>query len=331
MLLLYHTSRRTEGADVPLLEREGCASELVDGREGERKGGGIPNHHKARKIRHLQSRLDINTHINNKPNKRKQKPRRSKRKPQPRQIARERQNQQHHCPRHIRRHGIQIRFDSTIPQPRNNLRQIQLHTLQRHAQTDLNPQNHPTRAILKNPERIPQHKFHINNRTRVALHAIIRQSLFFWGEELRVGGAVWEVPEGEEGKEDGAGAFDDEEVGPVDEGAGADLEDAEGEEAGEGGGDGLGGVEDCEAAGEFAAAVESVEKRKIVRDTFLLLSGRDLGGRMGIVENLRGLIINHQREKCTLRQSQKPSQSQQATEILHSRDQKRKTPKTKHH
>lgn len=36
-----------------------------------------------------------------------------------------------------------------------------------------------------------------------------------------------------------------------------DVEDPESEEAGEGGGDARGGVEDCEAASEFAAAVES--------------------------------------------------------------------------
>jgi hypothetical protein len=35
-----------------------------------------------------------------------------------------------------------------------------------------------------------------------------------------------------------------------------DLEDTEGEETGEGTGDGLGGVEDCESASEFASTVE---------------------------------------------------------------------------
>lgn len=45
------------------------------------------------------------------------------------------------------------------------------------------------------------------------------------------GGRLWEIPVGQDGEEDGAAAFDDEEVAPVSEGAGVNLEDAEGEQA----------------------------------------------------------------------------------------------------
>lgn len=65
------------------------------------------------------------------------------------------------------------------------------------------------------------------------------------------------VPVGEEGKEDGAAALDDEEVAPVGDGAAVDLEDAEGEKAGEGRGDRLGSVEEGEASSEFTSTVKS--------------------------------------------------------------------------
>lgn len=65
------------------------------------------------------------------------------------------------------------------------------------------------------------------------------------------------IPIGEEGEEDGAATFNDEEVAPVGDGAAVDLEDAESEKAGKGRGDGLGGVEESEASGEFTSTVES--------------------------------------------------------------------------
>ena len=71
---------------------------------------------------------------------------------------------------------------------------------------------------------------------------------FGWGEEAGGGCGLGQVEECEEGEEDGAAAFDEEEVAPVGEGAGMDVEDAEGEEAGESGGDGLCGVEEGESA-----------------------------------------------------------------------------------
>ena len=65
------------------------------------------------------------------------------------------------------------------------------------------------------------------------------------------------VEKGEEGEEHGAHAFDDEEVAPLRERARFNLKNAKGEEASEGGRDGLGGVEDRQTTGEFSAAVEA--------------------------------------------------------------------------
>ena len=180
-----------------------------------------------------------------------------KRKPPPREIARESQDQQHDRPGNVRRHGIQIRLHDAVAQAGDDLRQEQLHALQRHAETDLDRQNQVAGPVLENPETVPQVEFLVHDRAGVDLHAVVGEVFFGLGEEARGGGGLRQVGEGEEGEEDGAAAFDDEEVAPVGERAGVDLEDAEGEQAGEGGGDGLGGVEDGESARQFAAAVEA--------------------------------------------------------------------------
>ena len=180
-----------------------------------------------------------------------------KRKPPPRKIARKRQDQQHDRPGNIRRNGIQIRLHGIEPQPRHNLRQKQLHTLQRHAETNLNRKDQKTRPVLKDRETVLEIKLLVDDGAAIDLHTVVGEVFLGLGEEAGRGGGLGQVEEGEEGEEHGAAAFDDEEVAPVRERAGVDVEDAEGEEAGEGGGDGLGGVEEGEAAGEFAAAVEA--------------------------------------------------------------------------
>lgn len=114
----------------------------------------------------------------------------------------------------------------------------------------------------ENGETVLQVEFFVDDRAGIDLHAVVGQGFFGRGEEAGGGGRLRQVGVGEEGEEDGAAAFDDEEVAPVGEGAGVDVEDAEGEQTREGGGDGLGGVEEGEAAGEFAAAVEAEEWAK---------------------------------------------------------------------
>ena len=111
--------------------------------------------------------------------------------------------------------------------------------------------------MFEDGEGIPQVKFLIDDGGGVGLDAVVCEVFFGLGEEAGGGGGLGQVPEGEEGEGDGAAAFDDEEVAPVGQVAGFDLEDAEGEEASEGGGDALGGVEEGEAAGEFVTAVEA--------------------------------------------------------------------------
>lgn len=83
------------------------------------------------------------------------------------------------------------------------------------------------------------------------------QRALVFGEELGLGGAARQVEVGKEGKEESDAALDDEEVAPDEDLAVLDLEDAKGEQAGEGVGNVGRGVEDGQAAGELSTAVES--------------------------------------------------------------------------
>lgn len=78
-----------------------------------------------------------------------------------------------------------------------------------------------------------------------------------FGEELGLGGAAWEIKEGKDGKEESNAALDNEEIAPDEDLAVLDLEDAKGEQAGEGIGNVGRGVEDGQATGELSTTVES--------------------------------------------------------------------------
>lgn len=68
-----------------------------------------------------------------------------------------------------------------------------------------------------------------------------------------------EIPEGEEGEQDGGTAFDDEEVTPILERSALDLEGAVGEKPSESRGDTLCRIEDGEPSSKFTATVESAQ------------------------------------------------------------------------
>ena len=147
-----------------------------------------PSHHEAGKVCHMKLLFHINRHVNAKSNKGKQKPRRHERESQPGQIARERENEKHHRSRHIRRHRVQIRLDSLVSQPANNLRQKQLHRLQRHAEADLDAQDEPRGRMFKDGEGIPQVEFFVDDGGGVGLHAVVGEVFLLLGEEVGVRG-----------------------------------------------------------------------------------------------------------------------------------------------
>jgi hypothetical protein len=62
MLLLYQTSSRTEGADVPHVYRFGW----LIGEEELGEGKRVAYHHEASKVRHVQSMLHIDRSVDNK-------------------------------------------------------------------------------------------------------------------------------------------------------------------------------------------------------------------------------------------------------------------------
>jgi len=269
MLLLYQTSRRTEGADVPPAIPSAPSQaasrrsrEMPDVRRKGGRGVELTGHHEAGEIRHVQLVLHIDPGIHRHADEREHEAGRDKRPAPARVVARKRQDEQHHGARHVRRHGVQVRLHGAVAQARDDLRQEQLHALQRDAEADLDGDDGPAGGVSEDLERLLELELLVDDGGGVEEHARAGEVLLFTAEEGGGGARGGQVPVREEGEEDCAAAFDEEEIAPVGEGAAVDLEDAEGEQAREGAGDGLRGVEDREAAGQLAAAVE----RRLVVD-----------------------------------------------------------------
>lgn len=231
MLLLYHTSRRTEGADVPLAtsaEARSLKDRATNNKiKGEKGVGYVPSHHKRSKVRDMQLTLDINPNIDNHAQEREQEAQGYERESPSRIITRKCQDEQHHRSTDVGRHCVQIRLHSTIAQPRHDLWQKQLHALQRHPKTDFNRQYHPTRPLLEDLETLSKVKFLVHHGARIDLHTVVCQLFFFWREEFGCRGGLWKIEECEKREEDGAAPFDDEKIAPLCNGIALDLEDAE--------------------------------------------------------------------------------------------------------
>lgn len=156
----------------------------------------------------------------------------------------------------MREEGELTCFHSGETEAPNDLRKEQRNRLKRNPETNLNSQKSVSRRLPKDLQRLLQIKLLIHHRRRVNLNPMPRQLLLLLTQERRRRRALREIPEGEDREEKGQRAFDEEEVAPWFQRRVGDVEDAEGEKAREGVGDVARGVEDGEAPGEFAAAVE---------------------------------------------------------------------------
>jgi hypothetical protein len=98
-----------------------------------------------------------------------------------------------------------------------------------------------------------------------------------------------------------------------------DLEDTEGEETGEGTGDGLGGVENCESAGEFASTIEPVLSLVVCQNSWYRS------------KHSHRLVIDDKREEGRFAHSQEPTNSHQSAKVLNRDNHQRASSKAKHH
>ena len=139
----------------------------------------------------------VDSHIYAKADEGKQEARGYKGESQPGKVARESQNQKHHGTGDIRSHSIKIRLDGSISQPGNNLRQENLHGLQRDTEADFDCDNEPTRRLFEDFERISEVELFIHNGRAVGLHAVVGQILLLLREEMRMRSGLWKIPESE--------------------------------------------------------------------------------------------------------------------------------------
>lgn len=132
------------------------------------------------------------------------------------------------------------------------------------------------------------------------MDAVESECLLFSIEKPCFSRGFREIPVGKDREAEGAGTFNKKEVAPAVKG-GLDLEDAEGEEAGEGVSDVGCGVEDCETTGELSTAVEG------------------------------GLVVDDEGKECRLSHAQEPSEGEEATEVVGGSGKESKGAETAHH
>lgn len=162
---------------------------------------------------------------------------RDKGEPQPRVVRREAQDQQHDGARDVGRDRVQVRLDGRVAQLLDDDGQEERDRLQRHAQAHLDGQDDPAGRVLEDAQRRPDVEFLADDRRRVDLDAVEGEFFLLLGQEPRRLCVVRQEPKGEDGEEHRARALDDEQVAPILQGSGVDVEDAKGEETAKGVGD----------------------------------------------------------------------------------------------
>ena len=112
----------------------------------------VPGHHERSKVCHVQLALHVDGRVDDETDEGEEEAESDERKAQTRVIAGKGQDQQHYRARHVGGHGVQIRLDRVISEPRDDLRQEELRRLQRHPEADFDAQDHPARWVLEDLE-----------------------------------------------------------------------------------------------------------------------------------------------------------------------------------
>ena len=204
---------------------------VVPGGQEDRGRGGAPDHHEGGIVCELDLALDVvDGGVDDEADEGEGETKHDEWETDAEQIRAEGEDEQHHGTADIWCDSVEIRHDKTIAETLDDLRHEQRHRLNRHTETDFNEQEAVRRRVLEDTQGVSEVELLGHDGGRVDEHSVVGEALLLLVEELGLGGAARQVPEGEDGEEDGSGALDDEEVSP-DPHVGFDMEDAVGQEA----------------------------------------------------------------------------------------------------
>lgn len=188
---------------------------------------------------------------------------------QARVIRAKGKDEQHHGAGDVGGHGVEVRLDGGVLQTRDDLGQEERDGLDGHAEADFDEQEAVGPGVGEDLEGLAEVELFGDVGRGVDLNTVESQGALILGQEFGLGGGTGEVEPGEDGEEESHAALDDEEVAPDEDLAVLDVEDAKGEQAGEGIGNVRRGVEDGQSSGQLATTVKGGE---VVDD------GREEGG-----------------------------------------------------
>lgn len=122
-------------------------------------------------------------------------------------VGGEGEDEQHDGTGDVGCNSIKVGFDGVVTKSVDDLREEELNTLERDAETNLNGDDDPAGWVFEDLETLFKIEFLVDLRGAVYSHSFIRESLFFFVQKSCFRCGPREVPIGNEGENDGAATF----------------------------------------------------------------------------------------------------------------------------
>lgn len=202
--------------------------------EDDAGGARAPCHHKACVVRDVELRVDVDRGVDDEADAGEGKAECDEGEAEARVVGCKGQDEEHRRARDVGGHGVEIRLDGGVAESLDDDRQEERHGLQWYTQADFDPEDDPTGWVLEDGHCRSEIEFLSDDGGRIDLNSVECQLFLLWCQEFGALCIPRQVPEGEEREQNGAAAFDDEEVSPVGDATGVDLENAIRQEAAKG-------------------------------------------------------------------------------------------------
>lgn len=123
-----------------------------------------PSHHETSKVGNMQLMGDINACVDDKADQRKDESEGDEWESKLCEIGCKTENKEHHGAGNVGRDRVQVGLDGAVAEALDNDGQIQLHTLQRNAEANLNSEDGPRGRVLEDLGRLAEVELFVDHR-----------------------------------------------------------------------------------------------------------------------------------------------------------------------
>lgn len=230
---------------------------VVPGAQEHGWGGSSPGHHETGKVGYFDLGLDVvEAGVDHEAGEGEEEAEDDEGGAQADGVGGEGEDEKHDCACAVGGDGVEVDLDGAFDDTADDLGHEEGDGLDGDTEADFNEEEAVRSGLFEDAEGFAEVELLVDDGGRVHLDSEEGEFLLLLVEEIGFCCGAREVPEGEYREEHGTGSLDQEEVSPAFELGVFDLENAKGEETGEGVGDVGGGVEDGETTGELTTTVE---------------------------------------------------------------------------